>query len=49
MRASPIGLYYRKDPVKLMEVAITDASITHNSHEPKMYFSGGCFSNWVSS
>lgn len=36
MRASPIGLYYRKDPVKLMEVAMIDASITHNSHEPKM-------------
>lgn len=36
MRASPIGLYYRKDPVALMEFAMLDASITHNSHEPKM-------------
>jgi ADP-ribosyl-[dinitrogen reductase] hydrolase len=36
MRASPIGLVYRHDLVKLMEVAIKDASITHNSLEPKM-------------
>lgn len=36
MRASPIGLYYRKDPEKLLEVAMLDASITHNSFEPKM-------------
>lgn len=36
MRAAPIGIYYRKDPVALMEYAMMDASITHNSHEPKM-------------
>jgi ADP-ribosyl-[dinitrogen reductase] hydrolase len=36
MRASPIGLYFRHDLNKLLEVAITDASITHNSLEPKM-------------
>lgn len=36
MRASPIGLYFRKDIKKLLEAALTDASITHNSHEPKM-------------
>jgi len=36
MRASPIGLWYRKDPEKLLEVAMLDASITHNSFEPKM-------------
>jgi ADP-ribosylglycohydrolase len=36
MRVAPIGLWYRKDPDKLIEVAMTDASITHNSHEPKM-------------
>jgi ADP-ribosyl-[dinitrogen reductase] hydrolase len=36
MRASPIGLWYRKDLIKLMEVAMLDASITHNSFEPKM-------------
>jgi ADP-ribosyl-[dinitrogen reductase] hydrolase len=36
MRASPIGLYYRSDFVKLMECAMMDATITHNSHEPKM-------------
>lgn len=36
MRASPIGLWYRKDPEKLLEVAMLDASITHNSYEPKM-------------
>jgi ADP-ribosylglycohydrolase len=36
MRASPIGLYYRKDLNKLLEVAMADAAITHNSHEPKM-------------
>jgi ADP-ribosyl-[dinitrogen reductase] hydrolase len=36
MRASPIGLVYRQDLTKLMEVAITDAAITHNSFEPKM-------------
>src|SRR5271169_5066326 len=36
MRASPIGIYYRDDLAKLLEVAMTDASITHNSLEPKM-------------
>lgn len=36
MRASPIGLWYRKDPEKLIEIAMADASITHNSFEPKM-------------
>jgi len=36
MRAAPIGLYYRKDIERILTVAITDASITHNSHEPKM-------------
>lgn len=36
MRASPIGLFYRHDLNKLLEVAMTDASITHNSLEPKM-------------
>lgn len=36
MRASPIGLVYRHDLVKLMECAIRDASITHNSVEPKV-------------
>lgn len=36
MRASPIGLVYRNDLPKLLEVAMTDATITHNSLEPKM-------------
>lgn len=36
MRASPIGIFYRGDPSKLIEVAMNDASITHNSFEPKM-------------
>lgn len=36
MRASPIGLVYRHDLSKLMEIAIKDASITHNSLEPKI-------------
>lgn len=36
MRAAPIGLYYRNDLNKVLEVAMTDASITHNSLEPKM-------------
>ncbi len=36
MRASPIGLWYRKDIYKLIEVAMNDASITHNSFEPKI-------------
>ena len=36
MRASPIGLFYRNDPMNLMKSAMADASITHNAHEPKM-------------
>jgi ADP-ribosylglycohydrolase len=36
MRVAPIGLMYRFDLVKLMESAIKDASITHNSLEPKV-------------
>lgn len=36
MRVAPIGLMYRFDLVKLMECAIKDASITHNSLEPKV-------------
>lgn len=36
MRASPIGLVYRNDLPKLLEVAMQDATITHNSLEPKM-------------
>jgi ADP-ribosyl-[dinitrogen reductase] hydrolase len=36
MRASPIGLVYRNDLIKLVEVATMDAMITHNSIEPKM-------------
>ncbi len=36
MRASPIGLVYRHNLAKLMEIAIKDASITHNSLEPKV-------------
>lgn len=36
MRASPIGVWYRNDIPKLLEVAVTDAGITHNSLEPKM-------------
>jgi len=36
MRASPLGLVYRNDLMKLMEAAVQDASITHNSLEPKM-------------
>jgi ADP-ribosyl-[dinitrogen reductase] hydrolase len=36
MRASPIGLVYRHDPEKLLQVATQDASITHNSLEPKL-------------
>lgn len=36
MRAAPIGLYYRNDLESLIKSAVTDASITHNSHEPKM-------------
>lgn len=36
MRASPIGLAYRNNLHKLMNVAMEDASITHNSLEPKL-------------
>lgn len=36
MRASPIGLFYRNEPEMLMISAVKDATITHNSHEPKM-------------
>lgn len=36
MRAAPIGLFYRHDLPKLIEVASLDASITHDSDEPKM-------------
>lgn len=36
MRAAPLGLAYRKDLGKLLEVAMLDATITHNSLEPKM-------------
>jgi len=36
MRASPIGLVYRNDLIKLIECAIRDAAITHNSLEPKV-------------
>lgn len=36
MRAAPIGLFYRNDPETMLKAAILDASITHNSHEPKM-------------
>lgn len=36
MRATPIGLAYRTDLTKLIEVAVMDASITHNSLEPQM-------------
>lgn len=36
MRATPIGLVYRHNLTKLMEIAIKDASITHNSLEPKV-------------
>ena len=36
MRASPIGLVYRNDLMKLMEASLQDAAITHNSLEPKM-------------
>jgi ADP-ribosylglycohydrolase len=31
MRASPIGLWYRKNPEKLLESAMQDAIITHNA------------------
>lgn len=36
MRASPIGLAYHHDLNRLLEVAMEDASITHNSLEPKL-------------
>lgn len=36
MRATPIGIFYRNDLDSLIDVAMTDASITHNSLEPKM-------------
>jgi len=36
MRASPIGLFYKDDLHSLLSVASQDASITHNSDEPKL-------------
>ncbi len=36
MRAAPLGLVYRHDLLHLMEYAIKDAAITHNSLEPKV-------------
>lgn len=36
MRASPIGLAYRNAPLKLMDIAASDAIITHNSKEAKV-------------
>jgi len=39
MRASPIGIVYRNKPELLVQYAVEDASITHNSLEPKM---GSC-------
>src|SRR5271166_3090091 len=36
MRASPIGLFYRHDPLNLMKYAMMDAAITHNAYEPKI-------------
>ena len=36
MRVAPIGIVYRNDMVKLLEVAQLDAQITHNSLEPKV-------------
>jgi len=36
MRASPLGLVYCHDLIKLIEYATTDAAITHNSIEPKV-------------
>ncbi len=36
MRAAPLGLAYRHDLGRLLEVAMQDASITHNALEPKM-------------
>ena len=36
MRASPLGLCYRNNITQLLKNAMIDASITHNSLEPKM-------------
>jgi len=36
MRAAPIGLFYKDDLSTLLQVAAVDASITHNSLEPKL-------------
>lgn len=36
MRASPIGIFFRNDLNKLVQTAITEASITHNNREPKV-------------
>jgi ADP-ribosylglycohydrolase len=36
MRAAPLGLWYRQQPKLLLRSSMLDASITHNSHEPKM-------------
>jgi ADP-ribosyl-[dinitrogen reductase] hydrolase len=36
MRASPIGLVYRNNLTKLLEVAMAEAAITHNAIEPKV-------------
>lgn len=36
MRAAPIGLFYKDDLSTLLQVAAQDASITHNSLEPKL-------------
>lgn len=36
MRAAPLGIFYRNNLERLVESAIVDATITHNSKEPKM-------------
>lgn len=36
MRVAPIGIFYHNNLEKLVESAILDATITHNSKEPKM-------------
>ncbi len=36
MRASPIGLFYKDELHELLKIAALDASITHNSEEPKL-------------
>lgn len=36
MRVAPLGLVYRHDIIKLMDSAIKDSAITHNSLEPSM-------------